>query len=121
VQAIDGPLVTRLAVEGDVIARQALADVGTWLGRGLALVAAVVDPSLIVIGGGVATAGDLVLDPIRAAYREAIGIPAVRSFAPIRAAALGNQAGAIGAAALARGIRDRSPVLARSQPDRVAR
>jgi glucokinase len=113
--------VTRLAVEGDAVARQALAEIGTWLGRGLALVATVVDPSLIVIGGGVATAGDLVLDPIRAAYREAIGIPAVRSFAPIRAAALGNQAGAIGAAALARGIRDRSPVLARSQPDRVAR
>jgi glucokinase len=118
--SIDGPLVTRLAVEGDAVARQALAEIGTWLGRGLALVATVVDPSLIVIGGGVATAGDLILDPIRAAYRHAIGIPAVRPLAPIRAAALGNQAGAIGAAAIARAISDRSHVQARSQPDRVA-
>ena len=118
-QAIDGPLVTRLAVEGDAVARQALADVGAWLGRGLALVATVLDPSVIVVGGGVATAADLLLDPVRAAYRETIGIPAARPLAPIRAAALGNQAGAIGAAALARAARDRSPVMARLQPDRV--
>jgi glucokinase len=105
-QVIDGRLVTRLAVEGDLVARRALADVGTWLGRGLALVASVVDPSLILVGGGVSEAADLILDSTRAAYREAIGIPAVRPLAPIRAAALGNQAGAIGAAALARTVHD---------------
>ena len=102
VERIDGRLITALAREGDELAREALDEAGEWLGRALAQVATIVDPSVVLVGGGLAeAAGDLLLDPVRRSFKAAASIPGVRTLAPIRAAALGNAAGIVGAAALA--------------------
>ena len=99
---IDGPDITAAALEGDPMAVAGLREAGAWLGRGLAQVAAVLDPSVLVVGGGLAeAAGDLIADPARTAYADAVSVPAVRPRAPIRLARLGNTAGLQGAATLA--------------------
>ncbi len=102
---IDGRLVIRLAREGDAVARRALDEIAAWLGRGLAMVASILDPTVVILGGGLAEAApDLLLAPIAAAFRRHTTIAGVRPEVPVRIGALGNQAGAIGAAALARGL-----------------
>ena len=76
-------------------------EVGRRLGEGVAGLVNVLDPSMVVIGGGAATAGDLLLEPLRAAYRSAVEGVDVRPEVPIVPASLGNDAGAVGAALLA--------------------
>ena len=93
--------VSEVAQAGDAAAVELLADLGTWIGEGAASVAAILDPELIVIGGGVAEAGDLLLEPIRAAYARQLTGRGHRPVAGIVPASLGNDAGLIGAAALA--------------------
>jgi glucokinase len=99
--ALKGADVTRAAMEGDPAALELLTDLGTWIGEGAASVAAILDPELIVIGGGVADAGDLLLDPSRAAFRRQLTGRGHRPEAKFALASLGNDAGMIGAAALA--------------------
>ncbi len=100
--SITGPMVTDLAQQGDPMCVDLLHDAGRWLGEGIATLAAVLDPSVIAIGGGVADAGDLLLDPARAAFEEHLTAHDHRKVAEVRLAALGNEAGIIGAADLAR-------------------
>ncbi len=85
---------------GDVLARFAVQEAGHWLGFALASLANAMDPDAIVIGGGVAQAGEPFFDAIRAAL-EAYALPTART-TPIIPAALGPRAGVIGAAVLAR-------------------
>src|SRR5450631_279267 len=99
--ALSGPDVTRAAVEGDPAAVELLADLGTWIGEGLASVAAILDPELIVLGGGVAEAGDLLIDPALGAFRRQLTGRGHRPEARFAVASLGNDAGMIGAADLA--------------------
>ncbi len=99
---LDGPQVTAQAQAGDELARQAFATIGTWLGVGLANLVAAFDPALLVVGGGVSTVGDLLLDPARAALARSLVAASHRTVPPIVPAALGPEAGAIGAALLAR-------------------
>jgi glucokinase len=99
---IEGPHVTAAAREGDPLAVAAFAVIGRWLGRGMADLAALLDPGVFVIGGGVADAGDLLLQPVRESYTEHLSGVAHRPVAAIRKAALGNAAGLVGAADLAR-------------------
>ncbi len=102
-QRIDGPSITALAIDGDLMARRAIAELGEWLGVGLAQVTSVVDPSVILVGGGlVDRAGALIIDPARIAYGARLGNCTFRPLAPLRRASLGNAAGLVGAAALAR-------------------
>ena len=68
---ITGPLVTEAAQDGDPFAIARLAELGDWLGQGVATLTAVLDPNVVVIGGGVSEAGDLLLDPIRRQLRAA--------------------------------------------------
>jgi glucokinase len=99
---IDGPTITALALEGDPMAVRGLAELGEWLGRGLGQVAAVLDPSVIVIGGGLAeAAGELIAGPARGAFATGLSIRHARPVAPMRLARLGNTAGLVGAGALA--------------------
>lgn len=100
--AITGPLITEAARAGDRFAIDQLVGLGTWLGEGIASLAAILDPAMVAIGGGVSEAGDLLLDPIRVAFAQQLTGRGHRPVAEIRRAQLGNRAGLIGAADLAR-------------------
>ena len=102
VDLVTGPVVTRAAREGDPAARSAFAEVGRWLGSGLADMVQVVDPEVIVVGGGVIEAGELLMAPTRAAYIFELAARGGLPVAPVVAAQMGNTAGVVGAADLAR-------------------
>ena len=76
--------------------------VGTWLGIGMANLAAAFDPGIFVVGGGVSAAGELLIEPARQAFRKQLTGRGFRPEARIVRAELGNEAGLIGAADLAR-------------------
>lgn len=97
---IDGKAVTEAALAGDEAAVAVFDLVGSRLGIALAGFANIFDPDTIVIGGGVIAAGDLLLEPARRVVRERALAPMNRT--PVVAAELGNDAGMIGAAAMAR-------------------
>lgn len=100
--SLTGPDIAALIVDGDPGALQALRELGGWLGQACASLSAVLDPQIFVFGGGVAVAGDLLLDPIRESYLA--HLPA-RGFHPepeFVIAELVNDAGVVGAADLAR-------------------
>jgi len=97
-----GTDISALILAGDPGALAALRQLGDWLGQACASLGAVLDPQLFVFGGGVAQAGELLLEPIRLAYLE--NLPA-RGFHPepeFTIAELVNDAGVVGAADLAR-------------------
>jgi glucokinase len=99
---ITGPLITEAARAGDPFAAELLGDLGRWLGEGIASLAALLDPAVVVVGGGVSEAGDLLLGPARAAFAGHLAGRGYRPVLEIRRATLGNRAGLIGAADLAR-------------------
>ena len=99
---VTGAMVTEAAGSGDPVAQECFDEVGRCLGEGLADIAAVLDPTVFVVGGGVADAGELLLAPARAAYAARLPGGAHRQHAPVRLAELGNEAGLVGAADLAR-------------------
>ena len=98
---LTGPFVTELAHDGDPVARDAIETVGRALGVGLSSLVNVLNPEVIVIGGGVIAAGEMLLEPARREMRERALLPA-RDAVRIVAAAFGDQAGMIGAALMAR-------------------
>ncbi|WP_263118824.1 ROK family glucokinase [Cellulomonas sp. RIT-PI-Y] len=102
VEDLTGPQVTRAAQEGDALAVELLAELGRWIGEGSASVGALLDPALVVIGGGVSAAGDLLLDPARRGYMEQLFARGHRPEAQFALASMGNDAGIVGAADLAR-------------------
>lgn len=93
------------AAAGDSLAMGVLAEAGRWLGIGLANVINILNPDLVIIGGGVAAAGELLLGPAR---REvaARAMPVPRRHVRIVPAALGRDAGPIGAATLVPELRE---------------
>ncbi len=99
---LTGPVVTAAAADGDPAARSICTTMGRWLGRGLANLAAVLDPSVFVIGGGVSRAGELLLASAREEFAHTLTGRGFRPQAAIAAAALGPDAGIVGAADLAR-------------------
>lgn len=98
-RAVDGRAVTDAALAGDETAREVLALVGRRLGAAFSSYANIFDPDMIVVGGGVMAAGDLLLDPAREELRARALPPMNRT--PVVAAKLGAEAGMIGAAAMA--------------------
>jgi glucokinase len=101
-EGISGPEITEAAREGDSAALECFRSVARWVGQGLADLAAILDPGAFVIGGGLSEAGDLLLEPARAAFENALTGRGHRPFADIRIAELGPDAGIVGAADLAR-------------------
>jgi glucokinase len=99
---LTGPLITQAARDGDPTACELLAEIGNWLGVGIANLAAAFDPGTFVIGGGMSAAGDLLLASARDTFKRQLSGRGYRPEARIVAAALGNDAGLIGAADLAR-------------------
>jgi glucokinase len=102
--AVTGSMVTELARSGEPAALALFAELANWLGLGLASLTAVLDPTLVVLGGGVSEAGDLLLEPVRAALAREVTGGSRRPLPEVRLAALGNDAGLIGAADLTRKI-----------------
>ncbi len=102
VSAIEGPLITRAANDGDAFAIARLAELGDWLGQGIATLTAVLDPSVVVIGGGVSDAGDLLLEPIRESFASHVTARGHRPMLEIRQTRLGTAGGIVGVADLAR-------------------
>lgn len=100
--ALTGPMVTQAAEQGDQVALQAFASVGDWLGVGAANLVAAFDPDVVVIGGGVSAAGELLLAPARAALARSLVGTGHRVIPPLLRATLGPEAGVVGAADLAR-------------------
>lgn len=101
-EALNGPFITEAARDGDPTARELIAEIGDWLGVGMANLAAALDPGLFVIGGGVSAAGELLLGPARDAFKRQLPGRGYRPEARIVRAELGADAGLIGAAELAR-------------------
>jgi glucokinase len=97
---VTGGMVTRAAQDGDAVSIAILAEVGRWLGVGIGGLVNILDPEIVVMAGGVAEAGDLVLEPARTAYRDTVEGAEMRPDVPIVMAALGRNAGVVGAAAL---------------------
>jgi glucokinase len=96
---ITGALITELAHDGDVAATEALTLIGTNLGVGIAAYLNVFNPDVVVVGGGVIAAGELLLAPARAeAARRAL--PTMVEHARIVPAHFAHEAGLVGAAAL---------------------
>ena len=100
-QEVSGPLVTQLAFDGDADALALLAELGAWLGIGLVNVVNIFNPDVVVIGGGVIAAGELILAPARRVMAErALALPA--QHARVLAARFGAESGMLGAALFAR-------------------
>ncbi|WP_166872482.1 ROK family glucokinase [Salinibacterium sp. ZJ450] len=100
--SLTGPDVATLILQGDRGALQALTELGHWIGQACASLGAVLDPQLFVIGGGVAQAGSLLLDPIRESYLEHLPARGYHPEPEFAIADLVNAAGVVGAADLAR-------------------
>lgn len=103
-EELTGQDVTELARAGDEGAVGLFTELGTRLGEGLASICAVVDPALVVVGGGVADAGALLLDPVAEAFAERLIGRGNRPSPRVVPAELGNDAGLVGVAALAREV-----------------
>jgi glucokinase len=96
---VGGHGVVEAAHGGDTTATSILAEVGTRLGEGIAGLVNILDPALVVVGGGAAIgAGDLLLGPARTSYERSVEAAAYRPAVPIVLAALGVDNVAIGAA-----------------------
>lgn len=100
-EGVRGEHVTAAARGGDAEALAVLDDLAGWIAVGLANLINVMDPALIVIGGGVVEAADLVLPAVRTQVARAVLGQGRRPDVPIVAAELGERAGAIGLALLA--------------------
>lgn len=100
-RAVTGRRVAAAARDGDPLAERAMADLSRWLGMGLALVADLYDPEVVVIGGGVSESAPLFLDEAREHYAAMVTGAGHRPLARIRPAQLGDDSAIVGAATLA--------------------
>lgn len=85
------------AASGDLRSQEAIAEVGMYLGIALANTVTILGPERIVIGGGIAKAGNLLLDPVRRSLRQRVTLVPIEKV-EVLLAELGSAAGAIGAA-----------------------
>ena len=104
-----GEHVARAAADGDAAAREIVSEVGAWLGQGIADLAAVLDPDVVVVGGGVSGLGELLLAPSRERLARALPGRGYRPGPRVVAAELGPEAGLVGAADLVRDVVRRPP------------
>ncbi len=104
---LDGTVIGRLIQEQDPGALAALAELGSWVGQACAGLAVTVDPQLFVIGGGVAEAGEALLAPVRHGFLDHLPARGYHPEPAFAVAELGNDAGVVGAADLARLREDR--------------
>ena len=101
-EGLTGHAITDAAREGDQVALAAFNTTAQWLGAGIASLSVILDPEAVVIGGGVVDAGEILLAPTRAAMERYMPFAGKHPYPEIIAATLGNEAGLVGAADLAR-------------------
>ena len=102
IDGLTGQAITDAAREGDAVALAAFQTTAQYLGAGIASLAVLLDPSCVVIGGGVIDAGDILLAPTREAMKRYMPFAGKHPYPEIVAAELGNEAGLVGVADLAR-------------------
>lgn len=103
VAGMTGEHITDAAREGDAVALAAFDTTAQWLGAGIASLSVLLDPACVIIGGGVIDAGEILLAPTRAAVERYMPFAGKHPTPRIIAAQLGNEAGLVGVADLARG------------------
>ncbi len=99
-RAVEGPLVTELAHDGDAAARAVIELIGTRVGVAIASLVNVFNPERVVVGGGVMGVGEMLLAPARAELQRR-ALPPSRDLVQVVPAAYAHEAGMVGAAALA--------------------
>jgi glucokinase len=99
---LTGLEVYQAITEQDPGALELLRELGVALGKTIATLAAVLDPEIVVIGGGVSAAGDLLVDPIHEGFLSSLSAKGFRPELKIETAQFVNDAGVVGAADLAR-------------------
>ena len=102
VAGLTGQAITDAARDGDPVALAAFNTTGQWLGAGIASLAVLLDPACVVIGGGVIDAGEILLKPTRESLERNMPFAGKHPHPQIIAAQLGNEAGLVGVADLAR-------------------
>jgi len=102
VAELTGTQVYQAITEHDPGALRVLTELGTWIGETVASISAILDPEVVVIGGGVSAAGDLLLEPIRKAFLANMPAQGFRPELEIKTAEFVNDAGVVGAADLVR-------------------
>ena len=100
--AMTGKHITEAARSGDAVALAAFNTTAQWLGAGIASLSVLLDPACVIIGGGVIDAGDILLTPTREALERYLPFAGKHPSPRIVAAQLGNEAGLVGVADLAR-------------------
>lgn len=104
INQISGKTVTAAAREGDPAALECYEQLTHWLGVGLADMCAILDPEIIVIAGGLAEAGNILLEPTKKSFYANLTAGKARPLIPIVLAEGGQEAGLVGAADLARQV-----------------
>lgn len=102
IEGLAGHHITEAARDGDPIALAGFNTTAQWLGAGIASLSVLFDPACVVIGGGVIDAGEILLAPTRAALERYMPFSGKHPSPRVVAATLGNDAGLVGAASLAR-------------------
>ena len=102
IEGLRGNHITEAARDGDPVAIAAFNTMASYLGAGIASLCAVIDPSCVVLGGGVIDSGELFLGPTRDAALRLIPFSGKHPYPEIVAAELGNHAGLVGVADLSR-------------------
>jgi glucokinase len=101
-EGLTGQAISDAARDGDAVALAAFNTTAQWLGAGIATLSVILDPECVVIGGGVIDAGDILLEPTRAALVRYMPFAGKHPYPEIIGAQLGNEAGLVGVADLAR-------------------
>lgn len=104
-QPVTARLVSQAAQQGDPLAIAALGRAGRFLGRAVADFLHIFNPSAVIIGGGVSRSGPFLFEPLCAAIREYAMSPHYYLDLELKTAALGDEAGLMGALTLARALR----------------
>ncbi len=100
IDSVTAKTVSQAAAEGDELALELMTYAGRMVGLGIVSLMHLLNPQIVVVGGGVTKAGDLLFEPMRQAIREYALDPAYHEKVPVVKASLGDNVALIGAAAL---------------------
>jgi glucokinase len=94
-------IIAEAAVKGDELAIEAFENAGEFLGRAIADLLHIFNPTIVILGGGVSKTGSILMDPVRRSVEVSVIAPEYLHGLEIKTAMLGDQAGLVGALVLA--------------------